>query len=427
MSKVEDTHLVKIASARGASADKDRERLLRILASISVAPSKELQDEFDSLEVVEQPADFYFPKRLDALHTVLYSNRMAVSADQTNKRRLVARLCLAKSGIVNSGVLRAGMLINSVDESQVAPSSWREAQMEVLPKLTRPRLSATTDSEPLTACDLHNMIQEAEPSCLCFRIHEQALTLKSRMHRDASNLILVDTPGICLSDMLSPDTMNPRKRLFVCFLLIRAFWQCLGTKWLDEAWTKVHIHFMYTMNSSGGPEPQIFAHQPFLAARFIENQPTVPPKRALIQPKIRALGIMLLEVELGVLIESQRPAFFLNSHGSPNIHTDLTTAQILVPKDSSQDKAFKIRGTYPPLRKVIRRCLYSPEFNACRNDDRERSIVYQDILHPIQTALEVIAGDCEEIRFQPLDPHLFRNHQNTAHRVSDISATSGTR
>lgn len=122
----------------------------------------------------------------------------------------------------------------------------------------------------------------------------------------------------------------------------------------------------------------------------------------LRQPKVRALGIMLLELELGTIIESHRPYNFLDAQGRPNANTDLSTAQLLVPQDPERDKVFKTRQTFHVLREIIRKCLYAPDFNACRNDNHERSIVYQELLMPIESALKIIGGDCEEIRFQPV-------------------------
>ena len=185
---------------------------------------------------------------------------------------------------------------------------------------------------------------------------------------------------------------------------------------------------MYTINNTQGLDPQLYAHQPFLTTNFAESdQETPSARRPLRQSKVRALGIMLLELELGATIESHRPVNFLNSQQRPNIYTDLSTAQLLVPQDSEKDKIFKARQTYNVLREIIRKCLYAPEFNTCRNDNHERSIVYREIPTPIQSALTIIGCYCEEIRFQPLDSRFLSTPARRAEAISENLAIPNTR
>lgn len=264
---------------------------------------------------------------------------------------------------------------------------------------------AGSETSKVTTVQLHQMLQEMEPPSLCLQVHDQTLVSGKILPKDVTNYIMLDRPSVCLTEILRPDIMKQRKRLYVSHLLAHAFWQCYGTKWMEDAWTKLRIHFMYTIIASQGVEPQLFAHQPFLAVDFAEREKRVLSQNTSTPSRIQALGIMLLEIELGTKIDSHRPPAFLSSSGEPNAFTDLCTAQILVPKMPEEDKELKERETYPYVRGVIRKCLYAAEFKGCQNSDQERELIYRDVLAPLQHTLNIVGGDdksCEEIRLQPL-------------------------
>lgn len=272
----------------------------------------------------------------------------------------------------------------------------------------------------MTSSGLYELIAQNEPSCLCLEIRDRDLILGQISEKDINNYI-IDTPSVCLDQLLAPKAMEREKRLFVSYLLIRAFWQCFGTKWMDEAWTKVRIHFMYTVNASLRQDPQLYAHQPFLATDFIQDNPNENPiqtgnanqggnvrkdqnvRPAIRQPKIRALGIMLLEIELGSTIESHLQGNYLDSNNQPNAYTNLNKAQILVEDDALLGLNGR-RQTIHLVREIIRKCLNGKEFRACKDDEGEKSIILQDILTPIKRLLTYLCGeDLKEVRYQPIN------------------------
>ncbi|PVH85654.1 subtilisin-like protein [Cadophora sp. DSE1049] len=421
--KVEDTLLIKIARETSSAAEKRRQDLLHFLDKVSLAPSTVLRDgeSFDGPEVPEKALDFWFPKRLDSLYTVLDLHRSYGSVEPSCDRKLVARMCLSNSKMADNKCLQVGMLLaSSGDVGSLSQSRWKEAQIGVFPReaqlhMAEQRASehSRSDVEPLdrdeslhlTTVQLHQMLQEEKPPSLCLQVHDQTLISEQGSPRDISNYIMLDRPSVCLTEILHPDLMKQRKRLYVSHLLAHAFWQCYGSRWMEDAWTKLRIHFMYTMIASQGLEPQLFAHQPFLTVDFAEREKRILSRNTPTPSRIQALGIMLLEIELGTQIDSRWPPAFLNAGGEPNTFTDLCTAQILVPKSPEEDKELKERETYPYLRGVIRKCLYATEFKNCQNSDQERELIYRDILAPLQHTLTVVGGDddrCEEIRLQPL-------------------------
>lgn len=117
--------------------------MLRILVNIALAPSIGLRETFEASEASEKPAEFWFPKRLDSLHTVLYLHRVSRSTEQQDGGKLVARMCLANSKMISSKMLRVGMLMASESDSGLASAfRWKEAQIEVYAKEAQVKISS---------------------------------------------------------------------------------------------------------------------------------------------------------------------------------------------------------------------------------------------------------------------------------------------
>ncbi|CAG8961987.1 hypothetical protein HYFRA_00014032 [Hymenoscyphus fraxineus] len=443
---LEDTRLATIAGAISPAAERRRQDLLRILDQVSLAPSTGLRETFDGSEVQEEASDLWFPKRLDSLYTVLQLNRSYGSVEPACSGKLVARMCLSNSKIVDKKCLLVDMLLaSSVDGGSACASRWKEAQIRVLPKKAQVHIVHETQSasystqnnvdaehrnvgSQLSTNAFHQMLQDDGSHCLQFQIQERNLVFEQGLPKNVNNYTIMNMPSVCLNEILRPDLMSPRKRLYVSHLLIQAFWQCYGSKWMDDAWTNLRIHFMYTFKNL---KPQLFAHEPFLTTDFAEHEQIVLSRNALIPSKVRALGILLLELELGTTIESHWPDAFLNAEGKPNAFTNLSTAQSLVPEKPEEDTELKKRETYAVLREVIRKCLYVTDFNNDQNHqnrDHQRNLIFREILTPIQGILTAIGGDCEEIRFQPLCLQSLASLKQTTERtiVPSVAPSSFT-
>ena len=134
---MEDTLLLRIERETSRVAEKRRQDLLRILDQVSLAPSRVLRDGeiFDGPETPEKASDFWFHKRLDSLFTVLDLHRRYGSVEPSSSRRLVARMCLSNSKMLNQKCLQVEMLLaSSEDVGSLAQSRWKEVQIGVFPK-----------------------------------------------------------------------------------------------------------------------------------------------------------------------------------------------------------------------------------------------------------------------------------------------------
>jgi hypothetical protein len=273
-------------------------------------------------------------------YTVLHLYRNYGPVEPGCSRKLVARMCLSNSKMVDNKCLRVDMLLASSDDvGSTSRLRWKEAQIGVFPKEAQlhvvPRCAAAPllfNTANINALEdrvlhilpemmwilsrdrhvlsqlctnaLHQRLRDDEPPCLQLQVHEQNLLFEQGLPKNVSNYIIINRPSVYLNEILRPDLMSPQKRLYISHLLIQAFWKCYGSKWMEDAWTKLRIHFMYTLNTSRDSEPQLFAHEPFLTIDFAEHEQRALSIKALIPSKVRALGIMLLELELGTTIES---------------------------------------------------------------------------------------------------------------------------
>ncbi|KAK6523154.1 hypothetical protein TWF694_006049 [Orbilia ellipsospora] len=123
------------------------------------------------------------------------------------------------------------------------------------------------------------------------------------------NDLSLRTPSISLADVLASTNLrsDPQRKLLLSYLLAKAVWQFYDSDWMGEAWTKHSIHFMQQCLDKMQRKAQLY-HKPFISADLrgsIAHSDHASSRRSHIFPKILALGVMLLEIELGQDIEDR--------------------------------------------------------------------------------------------------------------------------
>lgn len=157
---------------------------------------------------------------------------------------------------------------------------------------------------------------------------EYATDFKLQKSSQPERPFLRSSMGISLDDLIGTGKLGDKMKLSLSFILVRTFWQYCESDWMQNDWSKESLYFMFDM-VDGYPR-FISIHEPFLQARFNKSdhggkmrQSTEPSKfsnrkkkfrntshgtkvrtRTHQFPKLLALGIMLLEIELDRKLES---------------------------------------------------------------------------------------------------------------------------
>ncbi|RSL48781.1 hypothetical protein CEP53_009417 [Fusarium sp. AF-6] len=142
----------------------------------------------------------------------------------------------------------------------------------------------------------------------------------------------LDRPSISLGQLLgemceSVNGLTEKMKEVLSWLLVKAVWQYYSSPWMHEPWNKDSIHFLFEKRRTDRGEElsAIFVNEPVLSVSIVPNPrgteanntchqltpPEKKPCRPLLFgrplhpiPKILALGVMLVEIQLGRPMES---------------------------------------------------------------------------------------------------------------------------
>lgn len=127
--------------------------------------------------------------------------------------------------------------------------------------------------------------------------------------------------------------------------------------------TRESLQFMFEKTST--VPKAVLVNEPFLYHDFGKDirPPDDDDMRIHQFPKILALGIMLLEIELGISLEDKRSADCINDDGSSAINADLMIA-IEVFNNDLQAKT----EVMAPFKKAIEACIWPTSFDQHQGD-----------------------------------------------------------
>ena len=229
--------------------------------------------------------------------------------------------------------------------------------------------------------DICTLLEQAQQNscCLGMRVDEEKLWHVTSQAKQQS--FLDSLPNISLKELLRTSTKLPlREKRILAVVLANSLLQLCESPWFSKEWSKKDISFFYKSAN------QVDLKRPYISTFFQNTQQGDDPEAMLrIHPNqsILALGILLLEIQVGKPIESQRTAEDLGDGQSVNVNTDLTTALRLL-EDSVDD-------IYEDYRTAIQACLncnFVPPDQALDLENAEfRQAVYENIVAPLEQEL----------------------------------------
>ncbi|KAH6714001.1 hypothetical protein BKA61DRAFT_607018 [Leptodontidium sp. MPI-SDFR-AT-0119] len=384
--------ITRLASSTHKDAASHRKEFLREFEYFCKEKDPGLSEILDTVRQMdlesEEKRDYSYHVR--ALYRALYAYR---SCDGTNPSTEKLTFKLRLNGYEEDGeFLKFSMLFlpHPHSDSLHCPMEWQDTQVCV--SLMQPRkerrvmfdddeqdITPSTPSSPaLETTEFCNLISNPQQSRLCMKVHGERLIFEEVT--DVIDTVL-NHPSVSLASLLSEESLTYRMRCCLSMIIARAVWQFYDSEWMLRDWTKDQVHFPLYLRTYGSEEVNIYASKPFLSARF-DTLSEQKPVRGRIHkcPKILALGILLLEIELDLKIETKRLKKHLRADGQPTLNTDYIAAMDLY----NNEQLWRYRSTQPAHKEVIGYCLKAPNFRGLTDACEEREALYKNVVIPLE-------------------------------------------
>lgn len=225
--------------------------------------------------------------------------------------------------------------------------------------------------------------------------------------------IVEHVPGISLAKILSNYHLTARMKLVLAYIIAYSVWQYYDSDWMKTKWTSETIQFMRESNTSGD-QGKLFTWKPYLSVHSNDEDPQCYEYSKVAgivhaYPRIRALGIMLVEIGIGFpLHEDEKQAQPL----AARVNSELFKA-FSYTKDEKRWKDFD----YPDYMSAVRHCLEPDTFNQApyieESSTREwkealkqrRNILYDKVVFPLEDLLQGTKWMDDFTKIAPLDMH----------------------
>lgn len=197
-----------------------------------------------------------------------------------------------------------------------------------------------------------------------------------------------------LTRILKNSHITTKMKTLLSFLLAKSIWQFYDTKWMGNGWTKDNVQFMYEHRRRDA-QPGVYLNEPFISANFNRNDTKDDSQyRPHKFPRIKALGILLLEIELGIVIESAYGPDCYDTDGQLSNDADLIASLRLYDQDALKD-------TFLNLKLVIENCLRPTIFISHRkNIDSLRDVLREHVVDKLHDLIIHTYGQPDEVKLE---------------------------
>lgn len=190
-------------------------------------------------------------------------------------------------------------------------------------------------------------------------------------------------------------------RLLLSYQLAKAIWQFYESDWMSTPWDKDKIFFM--LQRRPDTLASIYVNEPFLSATFEDHIPPQPVTQAAYRshhfPKILALGIMMIEIELGSKIENYIEPDMLEVG-----KVSMTTYHIAAIAAFRKGQLWKAKDTFCFVKDAIEICLVPDVFKPFLNDvEGQRDELYRGIVARLGNRYRDLWADPENREVDPID------------------------
>ncbi|KAK3339886.1 peptidase S8/S53 domain-containing protein [Lasiosphaeria hispida] len=226
-----------------------------------------------------------------------------------------------------------------------------------------------------------------------------------------------------------------KMKIVLMYLLGKGVWQFYDSGLMADEWTKDNVEFMFEQRLEEGEWTiGVFLNQPLIPAPSCPSPPQQSDAKKssyTIFPKIRQLGIMLLEVVIGREIDNYKGAD-PSTRGKPGGLKDLWEARQLYEHWSG-------KNDWPNAELVVKaigNCLDDHQFLPKSRDKNNpdfsvRSVLYEKVVRHLEGALTVnyAVSDPSHLSLAPLFKHrelAKRSPRGLAHKMERPSTWNHT-
>jgi hypothetical protein len=194
---------------------------------------------------------------------------------------------------------------------------------------------------------------------------------------------------ISLSDLIQDgyflQRISQKDRFLLTYIIASSILSLYQGPWLDHAWTKDQIFFLF----QAGDLTTLDLSKPLLSTKCIatDHRGSQPhPDNIHPEPRIAALGIVMLEIALGMAIESRR------DDGPLNSNTDLLNAYQLL------DQMQHDRNAIPKHVLAIKTCLQPEDiFEEDFSNESKQQSLHANIVGPLEAVLTAYGIQTEDL------------------------------
>ncbi|KAH7383918.1 peptidase S8/S53 domain-containing protein [Pyrenochaeta sp. MPI-SDFR-AT-0127] len=335
-----------------------------------------------------------------AMYEALLKHKLCRDGASDTTEALVTQICLSEINRNNTMGLKISLLIlihiHQKPTNAGVIRSWRHVEVEVFHQsITSEIHSRTTPAQRLAPIATPNanarQMQRTRDFCrtIVQGIQAQMLRLEIRNEKlffvetlpDTTTWVL-NVPSVTLSSIIEHECIKESTilRLFICKAVARAVWQLYGSGWWESYCTIDNFRFVWA-SSGKDALPELRVDKPFFYNDMDEaGEDDGKPGLSHKAPMILALGIILLEVELGIRIENERVKSALSMTGDVDPNTDLLVAKGLCEDDARWRERKDVRP-------IIMNCITGNTFKSSNTPEEIRQTLFRDVVEPLEGLL----------------------------------------
>ncbi|RSL98206.1 hypothetical protein CDV31_012691 [Fusarium ambrosium] len=257
----------------------------------------------------------------DVLQKYMYCTCTIEAAEMPPEKRHLTKLLLQPEPLPDrAGNVHFDMLFSSAPlSSKPTFGRWQDVQLLVPrvqqpPKRPKKKVRFGDSNDDPTDFQVQRIVEEVSHGGFCELICQYGnarlcLTILNRKLQllpcKPPEQVVENTPSISLATVLRNYHLTAKMKAWLAYILAQSVWQFYDSDWMKTRWTSETIQFMSEYSSPPCKDKtNVFASKPYISVRFGDNDPDACESSSTFNelhrhPRVRALGIMLVEIGIG--------------------------------------------------------------------------------------------------------------------------------